>query len=499
MTSDPGIELIVIAYNKVDKASEVFNKLPALEKDGFVNVITAAVLVKDMEGETSTVETMDIAHKKGTRYGAIAGGLVAIIAPPVGVASLLVGAVGGAIIGRKVKKKPERNFTKDFLETVLSDMRGDSSALVVLSDSAAATLTANTLKRFGGELFRQTLTDDAVNQLAQSSEEAKSEKAQSTEGQDTEFQQELSDVVKLGTTRKGTEIKRVMVIINPGAGQDVTILNTLNTVFRATDIDWDIAITKKAGDAARLAHEAAVSGNVDIVAVYGGDGTVMETAGGLIGTDMPLAILPGGTNNVLSVELGIPKDLVQAAGLIGNSAVRLRPVDMAKANDKLFILRVGIGYEAQINELADREMKDRYGGLAYTLAGIKALKNPPVATYRITMDGDRVEELEGIWCMIANSASLGIPNVGIAQGVDVSDGLLDVIVIRNRDIESLLSVTGSITNKDRIGKSLPHWQVREVTIEADPPMSVDGDGELWDPTPIQASVIPHAVQILVPV
>jgi len=130
---------------------------------------------------------------------------------------------------------------------------------------------------------------------------------------------------------------------------------------------------------------------------------------------------------------------------------------MGKANDQLFILRVGIGYEAQINELADREMKDRFGGFAYTLAGLKALKNPPMANYRLTLDG-KVEELQGLWCMIANSASLGIPNVGIAHGVDVGDGLLDVIVVRHRDLESLLSLAGSITNHKKVGQPLPHWR-----------------------------------------
>ena len=80
---------------------------------------------------------------------------------------------------------------------------------------------------------------------------------------------------------------------------------------------------------------------------------------------------------------------------------------MGRLNDHLFILRVGIGYEAVINETADREMKDRFGGLAYSLAGLKALKDPPYsAIYKLTLDG-KVEELEGLWVMVANSASLG--------------------------------------------------------------------------------------------
>lgn len=494
MAEETDVELIVIAYNTVDKADAVFKNLEDLQKQEAIQVITAAVLVKDIEGKTSTKATLDVAKKKGTRYGALAGGLLAIVAPPVGVAGLLVGAVGGAVIGRKVKKKPGRNFTKEFLEKILSEMRGDSSVLVVLTEVDTADHTVAALGELGGEVIRRPLSAEAADQLEQSNVVQESKPVGETA---LVLPDELKSGLKQGTQRQGPHFDRVFVVVNPASGQDATILNTLNSVFRAAEIAWDIGITKKSGDAARLAKEAAEGALADIVAVYGGDGTVMEAASGLMGTQMPLAILPGGTNNVMSVELGIPKDLVKAAGLIGSASARLRSVDMGQANDQLFILRIGIGYEAEINELADREMKDRFGGLAYTLAGLKALKNPPIAKYRLTLDGE-VEELEGLWCMIANSASLGIPNVGVAQGVDVGDGLLDVIVIRKRDLDSLLSLAGSITDKTRIGKPLPHWQVREVLVESDPPMAVDGDGEIWDPTPIKASVIPNAVQILVP-
>ena len=82
--------------------------------------------------------------------------------------------------------------------------------------------------------------------------------------------------------------------------------------------------------------------------------------------------------------------------------------------------------------------------------------------------------------MIANSASLGAPNLNLVHDIDVSDGLLDVIVVREADLESLLSVVTSITDAKKIGKPLPHWQVREVLVEADPPMAVTGDGEIWE-------------------
>ena len=89
---------------------------------------------------------------------------------------------------------------------------------------------------------------------------------------------------------------KVHVVINPSAGQDEPILNVLNHVFHPAGVDWDNSLTHKSGDATRLAAEAAASG-VDLVAAYGGDGTQMEVANGLLGTGVPQAILPGGTGN----------------------------------------------------------------------------------------------------------------------------------------------------------------------------------------------------------
>ena len=109
--------------------------------------------------------------------------------------------------------------------------------------------------------------------------------------------------------------KRVHVIVNPASGQDRPILKTLNSVFKESGIEWDMFLTKEAGDGIRLAKEAAAAG-VDAVAVYGGDGTVREVTTGLLGTETPILILPGGTANALALTLGIPTDLGEAASLL---------------------------------------------------------------------------------------------------------------------------------------------------------------------------------------
>ncbi len=289
--------------------------------------------------------------------------------------------------------------------------------------------------------------------------------------------------------------KRIQIIINPAAGQDEPVLGTLNRVFGGAGIDWDVSITKEAGDAQRMAREAARAG-ADVVGAYGGDGTVMEVASGLVGTDVPMAVLPGGTANVMSVELGIPSDLTMAASLVvGGNAVRA--VDMGQVGDQLFLLRVGIGFEAQMVEGAARELKDRWGTLAYALSALQALRDPVIAHYSLTLDGQQVQT-EGMTCILANAGNLGRPGLSLAPNIDVSDGLLDVVVIRSADLPSLLAVAASVVRGAETAEPMLHWQAREVTVVADPPQTVQADGEVLDPTPVSARIIPQAVKIIVP-
>ncbi len=290
-----------------------------------------------------------------------------------------------------------------------------------------------------------------------------------------------------------TAFKYVHVIANPAAGRDVPILGLLNTAFKDAGIDWDLFLTKEAGDAERLAREAVQAG-ADLVAVYGGDGTVMEVANGLIGAGMPMAILPGGTANVMSVELGIPGDLHAAVALIGSGDHLVRTVDMGRARGHLFLLRITTGISAEMIANTEREAKNRMGSLAYLISLLRAAPATPPSRFTITLDGAQVES-EGVGCLIANSANLGVPGLTLAKTVDIADGLLDVIVISSAGLNQLVQVAANAVG---ISQSLPHWQAREITLVADPPQTVECDGEVLDPTPITARVVPGAVRILVP-
>ena len=290
--------------------------------------------------------------------------------------------------------------------------------------------------------------------------------------------------------------KKVHIIINPASGQPQPILNQINDVFYPAGVEWSVSITLKSGDATRFAKQAIAEG-ADVVCSYGGDGTVMEVAQAVQGGDIPMAILPGGTANLMSVEMSIPKDLTKAAQIVIDPDSVVRRVDMGQTGDQLFMLRVGIGFAGEKVKLADRELKDKWGILAYSIAGLKALETVPVAKYRITVDGAEYET-NGKTCLIDNAGNIGVQGMTPAKNMSVSDGLLDVLVVCDSSVGSLLAVGGAVLGRDAKPDAIKHWQGREITVVCDPPQTVQGDGENWGETPTSAKVLPAVLPILAP-
>ncbi|MBK9746943.1 MAG: diacylglycerol kinase family lipid kinase [Chloroflexi bacterium] len=290
-------------------------------------------------------------------------------------------------------------------------------------------------------------------------------------------------------------IKTVQVIINPASGQDAPMLAIMNRAFRAAKVDWDVKLTKEAGDAERFAREAIAAG-VDAVGVYGGDGTVMEVASGMNGANVPLAIFPGGSANVMSVELGIPGNLEEAVALVCSDARQIRQIDMGRLGDQqMFMLRLGVGFFAETTKGADREVKNRVGVLAYGLSALQALPKAQKSVYTITLDGGETVQAEGMAAFIANSISLGVPGLTLTKKTSVSDGLLDVIVLSDITIGSLMQAAANAVG---LAQDLPHWQAKSIKLEADPPQSIECDGEIIHDTPVTATVVPNAVSVIVP-
>jgi len=304
-------------------------------------------------------------------------------------------------------------------------------------------------------------------------------------------------------TSSVNDAQRITVIMNPVAGLKSEAQDIIKAYLAALpDRQITYYFTEKKGDAVRFAQEA-VAANAQVVLGYGGDGTMTEVAAGLQHSGVPMAILPGGTANVMAIELGIPIALQAALDLIFHQPNYARSVDMGCIDNQMFLLRAGIGYEAQLSATAPRAAKREHGRLAYFQHGFALLKKLRPARYKITTGG-KTYVVSGITCMICNSTNVGINNLQLVHQSSVSDGLLDVVVIEGLGVKSLMRVFASIFQKLIPGRAaappaIRHWQVPEVTIEISPRQLVAFDGEkLKYAKRVSAVVVPNAVLIIVP-
>jgi YegS/Rv2252/BmrU family lipid kinase len=283
----------------------------------------------------------------------------------------------------------------------------------------------------------------------------------------------------------------------------------LNTRFNAADVEWDVFFTKKVGDGELLTRRALDEG-ADVIAAYGGDGTVAEVGGAMAGSGVPLAILPGGTANVMSVELGIPWTFGEAVNVLCYEELTLRPIDVGKVDDRHFILRLSMGLEARMVEGADRSLKDRLGTLAYALSALKAISTPQIIHFDFEIDGQTLSE-DGIACVVANSANLGRAGMQLSPDVAVNDGKLDVFVVNDTSMPTVMSLISGIFGQEskvvaaeEVGtqpsepRTIRHWQGREIVVRSTPISSVQCDGEMIGDTPKNITILPAALQVVVP-
>src|SRR6266581_652691 len=165
----------------------------------------------------------------------------------------------------------------------------------------------------------------------------------------------LEALERLGAAAaSGTPSRRMLVIVNPYA---TTVSDRLkHLVVYALQGRYHVeAIDTEAKDhATEICRQAAQEG-YDVVVAFGGDGTVNEAANGIVGSDTPLTVLPGGSTNVLCRTLGIPADVVDATEHLLGMADRFRPirVDLAHAGERHFTFSAGVGLDAAVVQRVD--------------------------------------------------------------------------------------------------------------------------------------------------
>ena len=295
-----------------------------------------------------------------------------------------------------------------------------------------------------------------------------------------------------------TKIRNIHIIVNPASGKKESTLPMITASMKGAGIQWEASITHQANDAIRFA-KAAAKERIDALAVYGGDGTLMEAISGLIGSEIPLFILPGGSANVMATELGIPTDLKEACTLLGHGPLETKTIDVGQFNKRYFIIGISLGFEADVVKGADRQTKNKIGIFAYLLSAVAALKITKKAVYHLKIDGEE-HKVEGLICLITNTGNLGFSHISFDKHIDVSDGFLDVVVVRKANLSLLRLIVITFLKRQRPDnlELVKHWQGKDISVSSSPQQTIQCDGEVLEKIPLHIKIIPGAIKVLVP-
>lgn len=232
----------------------------------------------------------------------------------------------------------------------------------------------------------------------------------------------------------------------------------------------------------------------------GGDGTINEVAEGLVHTDVPLGILPGGTANVLARELGLGSRLVQAARRIEEFRPHRISVGHVTcrggAVSRHFLLMVGVGLDAHIVYHVSLPLKARTGKLSYWVAGWGMLGRR-LAEFQVDVGGDRRACSFALVSKVRNYGG----DLEIARDVSLFDDHFEVILFEGDSaLPYLKYLAGVMLNRlhGMKGVTISRSECVQFSAPRDERIYVQVDGEFLGPLPAQVSIVPDALTVLVP-
>ncbi|MEL7227040.1 MAG: diacylglycerol kinase family protein, partial [Cyanobacteria bacterium J06576_12] len=219
-------------------------------------------------------------------------------------------------------------------------------------------------------------------------------------------------------------------------------------------------------------------------------------------------VIPRGTANAFSVALGIPTNLRAACETI--LAGTTRQVDVATCNGMPMVLLGGIGFEAETVERANREMKNRFGVLAYVVAGMQQIADQEAFEAELEIEGE-INKFECSAITVANAAP---PTSVMAQGfgeVITDDGLLDITIglssleaegigARLQGVGAIAELfTAALVKRPTQNEDILSLRVPKIKVTTTPPQKVVVDGEIIGTTPVEFVCINKGLTILAPI
>lgn len=292
---------------------------------------------------------------------------------------------------------------------------------------------------------------------------------------------------------------RLFFIINPtaGGGRGQRVWAAVSRELARRQATADYGLTDGPAAATRLAAQARQEG-YDAVVGVGGDGTIQEIVNGLVdgngGCPSALGVIPGGTGNDFSKMLGVPRDPSRALDVVLGGQVRR--FDLGRANGRYFINLAGVGFDAEVAGFLNQRPKRLPGALTYVYGILVTLFRYRPAL--MTVDLGR-EVIRGKYLLV--SVANGPSHAGGAKMCPEArpdDGSLDICVGGNLGrLETIFVLPQVFTGRHtRHPKIKIYKAIERVRIDAEAPLFLQADGEIFGRVPADLEIVPGALRVI---
>ena len=284
--------------------------------------------------------------------------------------------------------------------------------------------------------------------------------------------------------------RRLRLIYNPYAGRR-KLIGRLDSVIRIFQESGHEVTVHRTGSPEDIENRAAVSGDVEVLVIAGGDGSIHQAVNGLLKIPVSqrptLGILPVGTANDLAYALRLPKSIPEACEVIARG--KSFAMDTGLINDRYFVNVAGAGLLTDISPKVDTRVKNTLGQLAYYLKGLESLPSFRPFQLRFTHNGREFDD-EVLLFLAVNGLSVGGMRRLLSRA-SLSDGKLDVLVIRQSGWpETLRMALKLLRGEEADSGKIELFQTTDLILETDRPMDSDLDGESGPGSPWHIKVGP---------
>ena len=287
----------------------------------------------------------------------------------------------------------------------------------------------------------------------------------------------------------------IHLIVNPrsGSGPKRRALAEFRALLRADGRDVVEHRTTGPDDATHYA--ASIADKTEAVLVWGGDGTVREVATALAGTNVPVLPCPAGTENLLAKELRIsshPRRLVEIL-----ASGRTEECDLGVVNGRTFMLILGVGFDGEVVRRLATVRQGHITYLSYFWPIWRTFWEHDFPKMRIIADGEEVFNDYGL-AFVGNISRYAV-GLRICNEALYDDGLLDLVVFSCQERTALIfHAAWTLLRRHPLKGSVIYKQFRRARIETDEPVPSQTDGDVGSNTPLDISVHPGRLRLMVP-